>query len=212
MHTLELPYQVEAFFELTPDFVCIAGKDGYFKNINHAVVTGLGFTKEELMASPISSFMHPDDVQHTIEQRKELFKGNALLNFENRYITKNGTVVWLQWTSTYFAEWEIVFAIAKDITLRKKAEQQVADEFAAFKSLALDFKSRMEEDRKYLATELHEELAQLASVIKMNIDWVQRNENHLSETTKSRLEHSAVITDLLINTIRRLSYKLTRPS
>ncbi len=211
MHTLELPYQVEAFFELTPDFVCIAGKDGYFKNINHAVVNGLGYTKEELMASPISAFMHPDDVQHTIERRNDLFKGNALLNFENRYITKQGEVVWLQWTSTYFSEWEIVFAIAKNITPRKIAEQKAAEEFVAVKSLTQHFKNRIEEDKKFVATELHEELAQLASVVKMNMDWVKMNETELSETAKARLEHSSLITDLLINSIRRLSFKLSPP-
>ena len=47
------------FFEQTPDLVCIAGKDGFFRNVNLAVIDKLGYSREELLAGPIASLIYP---------------------------------------------------------------------------------------------------------------------------------------------------------
>ncbi len=48
--------ELSAFFDLTPNLVCIAGVDGYFKKINAAFVKKHGFTEKELFEKPISAF------------------------------------------------------------------------------------------------------------------------------------------------------------
>ncbi len=196
------------FFDITPDLVCIAGKDGYLRKVNKSVCNTLGYSEEELQSRLISSFIHPEDREATAKTRAEMLNGKTLLNFENRYITKNGAVIWLSWTSIYHAEKEQIFAIAKNITGRKKIEKEIESEYQKFKSLAIHFRSSMEEDRKFLAAELHEEMAQLASVIKMDIDWVNRREHALSPASRNRLEHAAGITELLIATIRRITFSI----
>ncbi len=197
------------FFELTPDLVCIAGKDGYFRKVNPAVIKKLGYTREELFSRPISSFIHPDDLQLTNRERKKLLKGRALINFQNRYVGKKGKITWLDWTSVFLPDQEIVFAIAKDVTERKKTELEIEEKYRRFKSLATHFKISLERDKKYLAIELHEELAQLASVVKMDLDWIRTHEKDLSLSSKGRLDHALVISDLLINTIRRISFSIS---
>lgn len=196
-------------FELTPDLVCIADKAGYFKKVNPAVMATLGYTKEEIFTRPISSFIHPDDREFTRQERSNLLDGKALLNFQNRYITKTGDIIWLEWTSIYLPAQEIVFAIAKDITTRKRAEREIEEKYMKFKNLATHFKSHIEEHRRYLGLELHEELAQLAFVVKMDLDWINSNEQELSPMSKSRAEHALAITELLINTIRRISFSIS---
>ena len=93
--------ELTPFFELTPDLVCIAGKDGYLKKVNQSVIDKLGYTKEELLCRPVNEFIHPDDRSTTAAEREKLIKGQPLLNFQNRYITKEGAVIWLEWTSIY---------------------------------------------------------------------------------------------------------------
>ena len=202
-------FELFSFFEMTPDLVCIASRDGFFKRINPAVMEKLGYTEKELFSRPIASFIHPDDKDLTNRERAELLKGKALLNFENRYVTKDGKIVWLEWSSVYFPDKEIVFAIAKDVTVRKEIQNEVEEKYKNIKSLAAHFKSSMEEDRKYLAAELHEELAQLVSVVKMDVDWISTNVPDLSATSKNRIEHALVVSDLLINTIRRMSFAIS---
>ena len=71
-----------------------------------------------------------------------------------------------------------MFAIAKDISAKKQIEKEVEEKYAKFKSLATHFKSSIEADRKYLANELHEELAQLVSVLKLDLGWLNDNPGH----------------------------------
>lgn len=117
------PFNLEHFFELSADLFCIAGYDGYFRKINNAVCNALGYTREELLASPIYTFIHPDDRERTAQYRRELVNGVPLLNFENRYIGKNGQVIWLSWTSMPAAAEGLVYAIAKNITHKKKLDE-----------------------------------------------------------------------------------------
>ena len=138
-----------AFFDMTPDLICVAGKDGFFKKINPAVINKLGYTKEELLSRPVFSFMHPEDRERTGREREKLLEGENLLNLQNRYCTKNGEVIWLEWTSVYVPDKEIVFAIAKDITSRKLMEQEIEEKYKKFKSLATHFKNTIEKDRKF---------------------------------------------------------------
>ena len=197
------------FFEMTPDLVCIAGKDGFFRKVNPAVIDKLGYTEEELFARPIASFIHPDDKDLTSHERTNLLAGKALLNFQNRYVAKDGSIVWLAWTSIYFPDKEIVFAIAKDITESKQAELDIEEKYKKFKGLATHFKTSIEDDKKYLAVELHEELAQLAAVVKMDMEEIKDKEPDMSGPSKSRMEHALVVTGLLISTIRRISFSIS---
>lgn len=201
--------ELTPFFELTPDLVCIAGKEGYFKKVNQAVIDKLGYTREELLALPVKEFIHPDDRAVTATEREKLINGQPLINFQNRYIAKDGTVIWLEWTSIYFSAEELVFAIAKDVTTRKMAELEVEAKYHRVKSLVGHFKSNIERERKYLSVALHEELAQLLAVLKIDIEWIRTKETNLSEPVTNRLEHAVAITDLLMKTIQRISFSIS---
>lgn len=117
-------FLLEHFFELSPDLLCIAGYDGYFKKINPAVSKLLGYTEEELFSKPINDFICSEDRDITSKHRNQLTKNNPLLNFENRYVTKSGEIVWLSWTSMPIDNQKIVYAIAKNITHNKMLEEE----------------------------------------------------------------------------------------
>lgn len=134
-------FNLELFFELSPDLLCIAGYDGYFKRINPTVSKTLGYTNEELFAQPINTFVHPEDKHITAMNRENLTKNKPLLNFENRYVTKNGEVVWLSWTSMPIESEQVVFAIAKNITHKKKQEDDRNALLASLTKLNQDLKN-----------------------------------------------------------------------
>lgn len=117
-------FDYERFFHLSPDLLCIAGYDGYFKKINPAVSSLLGYSEKELYARPINDFIHPDDREKTSSARENLKHSTPLFYFDNRYIKKNGDTVWLAWTSKPVDSEQLVFAIAKDITHKKRLEKE----------------------------------------------------------------------------------------
>lgn len=116
--------QLENFYKYSPDLLCIASYDGFFKRVNPAVSKILGYSDEELYSKRIMQFVHPDDVESTILHRLSMIRGESKGAHENRYITKSGEIVWLSWTSIPDENSESVFAIAKVITEKKKQEEE----------------------------------------------------------------------------------------
>ncbi len=114
---------VSRFFDISPVAMCIAGFDGYFKKVNRGLLDMLGYNEEYIYSNPVNHFIHPDDRELTSQYRDLIRQGKALVHFENRYCTKSGEIVWLTWTSVPYPEQELVYAIAKDITHRKKMEE-----------------------------------------------------------------------------------------
>ncbi len=116
--------ELKHFFDLSGDLFCIAGFDGYFKMINPAVAQVLGYTEAELLARPINEFVYKDDKNLTTNSRNHVYGGKALRNFENRYQTKTGEIVWLAWTSIPDVQAKRVYAVAKDVTAKKLEEEK----------------------------------------------------------------------------------------
>ena len=201
-------YPFLELFDRTLDLVCIVGKEGWFKKVNPAVINTLGYTQEELFARPVSALIHPDDREITARRRSDLLNNKPLLNFQNRYVAKTGAIVWLEWTSVYIAEKEVVFAIAKDITSRKMVEIEIEGNYKKYKELAAHFKHHVEKDREYFAMELHEELAQLATVVRMHFESVARLYSGPDKAVAKAIEHGLTTSELLIHKIRRLSYSM----
>ncbi len=207
--TKSVELELFTLFKMTPDLVCIAGKDGYFRKVNPAVINKLEYTEKELFASPIASFIYPEDKAITQKTRQELLNGKTLLNFRNRYVSKSGKLVWLEWTSIYFPDHEVVFAIAKDVTQRKEIEKQVEEKYKKYKGVATYFKNKIEDDKKHIAYGLHEELAQLVAAMKLYIEWIANNETQMSSTSKDMIERALAVSKLLITSIQKISFSVS---
>ncbi|PKL75550.1 MAG: PAS domain-containing sensor histidine kinase [Candidatus Melainabacteria bacterium HGW-Melainabacteria-1] len=118
----DLNFNLAHFFDLSGDLLCIAGFDGYFKRINPAVSKTLGYSNAELLARPIDEFVFKEDRSLTKQSRDNVINGIPLLNFENRYVTRTGEIVWLSWTSMPVDGEQLIYAVAKNITHKKQLE------------------------------------------------------------------------------------------
>jgi PAS domain S-box-containing protein len=127
---------LEFLFALSLDLFCIAGFDGYLKLLNPAWERTLGFTISELLAKPNLEFVHPDDREATIAEGQKLAADCQTVSFENRYRCKDGSYRWLLWNATPAVEQQLIYATARDITDRKRAEARIAADHAVTRVLA----------------------------------------------------------------------------
>ncbi len=116
---------VEGLFSLLPDLACIASADGYFKKLNPLWEETLGYTVEELLNSPIITFVHPEDIEHTLQEGVKIFNGEPAINFVNRYRCKDGSYKWLEWRTTSTRNSLHVLATARDITESRRAGEEL---------------------------------------------------------------------------------------
>jgi PAS domain S-box-containing protein len=117
--------QLEAIIQSVPDIICLADSNGYFKKVNESATDILGYRTEELIGHRFSEFVHPEDLAPSNEKMEEVASGKYLKYFENRYICKNGEIVWLAWSSNPADSEGNHLSVGKDITERKKAMDQI---------------------------------------------------------------------------------------
>jgi PAS domain S-box-containing protein len=146
------------FFELSLDMLCVAGFDGYFKQLNPAWSKVLGFELDELMSQPFLSFLHLDDHEATLQELAKLAAGHGTVAFEIRCRTRDGSYRWLLWSASPDPENQLIMAVGRDITLFKEAELRLREARAAAEAA-----SQAKSD--FLANMSHELRTPLNSVI-----------------------------------------------
>ena len=116
-----------ALWDLSFDMLAVISADGYFTFANSSWQKLLGYSVEELTSHPYLDFVHPEDEAETITQTKKLAKpSNTLVNFQNRYRTKDGDYRWLSWNCKTDEIGTQAYCVARDITqemlIRQKLE------------------------------------------------------------------------------------------
>lgn len=106
--------ELETFFSLNLDLLCIADITGKFLKVNKEWESILGFPAEELQNSSFLDFVHPDDLAKTHEAIAELANQKKVVGFTNRYRTKGGAYRFIEWRSQ--PNGNLIFAAARDIT------------------------------------------------------------------------------------------------
>jgi two-component system, cell cycle sensor histidine kinase and response regulator CckA len=125
------------FFNLSGDMLCVAGFDGYFKLLNPAWVTTLGWSIDELLWRPQLEFVHPADLAATISKVARFVEGEDSLSFENRYRCKDGSYRWLSWRWIPDRARQLIYATARDMTQAKQVEQELRERDERFRLVAM---------------------------------------------------------------------------
>ena len=119
--------ELERFFNLSLDLLCVANLEGRFVRVNPAWERLLGYEGNELLASPFMDFVHPDDRPATLEAVRMLESGARVVDFENRYRARDGSYRWLQWSVAPLLQQGVLYGAARDVTDRRRAEEQLAE-------------------------------------------------------------------------------------
>ncbi|MFC1839750.1 PAS domain S-box protein [Thermodesulfobacteriota bacterium] len=122
---MDIDYDLDKILNIVPAMVCIGSSDGYFKYLNPEWEKVTGYSLEELFSQPIFDFIHPDDQEKTQNEINKQEKGKTLY-FENRYLCKDGLYKTFEWRATP-SEGDKLFAVAKDITESKQAEDALRE-------------------------------------------------------------------------------------
>ncbi|MEM9950064.1 MAG: GAF domain-containing protein [Chloroflexota bacterium] len=117
--------ELDRIFNSTIDMLGAADFEGHFVQLNDAWQETLGWTREELMAEPFFSFVHPDDIEKTAKANEGIGQGEALIEFTNRYRKKDGQYIDISWKATPDFEAGRINFVARDVTEQLRAEQEI---------------------------------------------------------------------------------------
>ncbi|PRY55306.1 PAS domain S-box-containing protein [Arcticibacter pallidicorallinus] len=115
-------FDLEHYFELSPDGICIVGHDGICIRVNKTFAQDLGYSVDELIGKATRDLLYPDDRPRTQLAFEKMKHNLTLTNFENRYLTKTGQIRWFSWTAIPIESAQVYLGIAKDISHQRKLD------------------------------------------------------------------------------------------
>ncbi|QTA80602.1 Two component system sensor histidine kinase, PAS domain-containing [Desulfonema limicola] len=187
------------FFSMISDIFCIADINGYFRLINPAAQKILGYTEEELLSKPFMEFVYPDDIEKTQKiVNEQLAQGMTVINFKNRYICKDKSVKWLEWTSHPIKNQGITYAVARDCTRRMKSVKTLK---AAM--MELERSNTELEQFAYIAShDLQEPLRAIVGFLQLLQDRYnnrldEKGHHYIDRTVKAAHRMQTLINDIL---------------
>jgi signal transduction histidine kinase/CheY-like chemotaxis protein len=113
--TMQKPPSLDILLSQTPALVGIASTDGKFVRVSKAWSSFLGLPVEAIEGSDFLQYIHPDDVQQTIDALSVLDRNTPILGFENRYKTASGDYHNLVWRSDKGPD-DLIYFTAEDVT------------------------------------------------------------------------------------------------
>ena len=124
--------ELENFFSVNLDLLCIADQQGNFLKTNQAWSRVLGYSTQELNQRRFLDFVHPDDVEPTLEAMSILGQGEDVHGFTNRYRCQDGTYRHIEWRST--PKGNLIYAAARDVTEQKRIEEMLRQNERRFRA------------------------------------------------------------------------------
>ncbi len=197
-----------------PDYIFVKDEDLRYRINNKARINLLGFTSEAQTIGKTIQELLKDPFAETLlsVDKKVLETGRAIFNMEEEMPQPNGEIRYLLTSKIPLIDPNgksapLLLGISRDITEQKRLTKQVEENNKQLKQLADRLQNIREEERLNISKEIHEELGQRMSVMKMDIAWIAKKMPR-EDPAMEKLENTLKILDGTIHIIRQLAAKL----
>lgn len=107
------------------DTVFVVDKDNQIVFVSNACESLLGYAPRELIGTQITNYMHPDDLAATRDSIVRVMDGQPHVDFRNRYIRKDGGIVYILWSASWHEEEGVRIGVARNVTALMQAEEKL---------------------------------------------------------------------------------------
>ena len=201
------------FFENSMDGILLTDGKGKIFSANKAATEIFGMSEEEICQGGREAILDESDPNWPkfFEKRNRFGKAQG----ELRHFRKDGSTFLAEITSVKFktaAGEEQTNTIIRDITERKKAEEDLNDSYQQIRRLTAYLQKVREDERANIAREIHDELGQQLTVMKMDITWMKKKvKAGIVEPLPEKMDEVLEIIDGTVSSVRRIATDL-RPS
>jgi len=194
-----------SYVEYSPDGVFVADENGKYLEVNKAATHITGFTKEELLGMSLSDLLPPDYIEWGKEHFYSMMK-NGFANGEGIFVHKDGTRKWWSVDAVLLTNTRCL-GYTKDITERKKSEMEVIKAKEQLELLNQYIIDAREDERALISRDLHDELGQALTALKLDLNWVRGNLHDKSNSVE-KLNKMVEMTNDIIKKVQRISSEL----
>ena len=182
---------------------------GDFIEVNEIACKRLGYSKEEfLQLSPSAIVSQKNINDFNLNMEKLLKEGHVIYDLVHRAKDKKLIPVEINSLLFLYNEKPTILSIARDITERKQAEEKLRRTSKLLRELATHLQSVREEERTMIAQEIHDELGQVLTALKIQISLLANKLNNDQEPLKQKINSLSDMIDASVESVQKISAKL----
>jgi PAS domain S-box-containing protein len=160
----------------------------------------------------IKKVVHPEDQNYVKENLDMAIKGEKEYNIDHRIIQRSGSVVWVNARAELIRDEHgkpvRLFGSVLDITENKNAELQIKAYNEKLRQLTAHLQYIREEERKRIGQEIHDELGQQLTAIKMDVAWIDKNTIDQKPAIRKKLSNIIELLDGSNQSVRKILNEL----
>jgi PAS domain S-box-containing protein len=218
---LRLAYQRLSYHvENTPLAIVEFDKDLYIKRWSSRAEDIFGWKVEEAVGKnlqdPDFQFIYGEDLAGLNKFTERLLEGvpEGSVNLTRNY-TKDGKIIYCEWYNSVLRDEHgnliTILSLVHNVTGRKEAEQTLKHSYEEIRRLTEHLHNIREEERTYIAREIHDDLGGQLTVLKMDASWLKQKCSDAPKPVRERIKNLIDILNAMVKSVRRISSEL-RPS
>lgn len=195
--------------EQAADAILLFENGGQLVDVNSGAISLLGYTKEELLTMKMQEMLAMEENRFNPFQLELMTKGSSSVR-QWQMRKKDGSVVTTEVRSQQLPDGRYL-SVIRDLSERIKAEQELQHYYNQLKELNIYLQNVREDERTGIAREIHDELGQQLTVLKMDISWLSKKLDTDKPEIREKLDGLLEMVDNTVKSVRRISSEL-RPS
>jgi PAS domain S-box-containing protein len=180
--------------------------------VNTSALKQYGYTREEFLHLDIFMLRPDEDIERLRTATNRQFRGIHYAGVW-RHKRKDGEIIYVDVVThdIYYEGKPTRLVLANEVTEQYLAEEKLKESYDATRKLTEHLQNVREEERLHIAREIHDELGQLLTVLKMDVSWLNRKLQPASEPVKEKITELLSLIDVTVKKVRHISSEL-RPS
>lgn len=189
-------------FENSKDAFYVHDINGIYTSVNRASEKLSGYTREQIIGKHFSEFMTPEHARQVQRQLQKKLESAGETTYEIEMITKKGRQVPVEISSRLIVENGMPVGVqgcVRDISEKKKSQE-------AARNYSRRLIEAQEAERRRISRELHDQVGQILTAVKMNLHALQHKCTQPEILTS--INDNLKVIDEAVDQIRDLSVDL----
>ena len=207
--------QQQAILNNIPDIAWLKDQKSRFIAVNKPFVDACGVDEKDLIGKTDLDIWPRELAEKYRADDLKVIKSMKRLRVEEALVDARGKKIWIETIKAPILNQsgKVIgtTGIARDITERKKANEALKESQEQLRTLSAHLHDLREEERSRLSREINEELGQILSILKFDLDWVEKNLTGNHKSVQDKIESMSKLIGAVIEWVRRISQEL-RPS